>query len=267
MSMKIIKKRRIISKKYDINEIYKLRRSHIEWRLKEMDNFHKYPKIAAICPSIRVNENYENIIVNFIYQRYPITEKIVVTSLYVEPEVEELFLFHNIKIIKSERMNIGCGMNTAIENTNCDLITKMDDDNYYYDNFLYDLYLMKEYNKDYSIVGKRSTFILFDNSELYINVPDKINMPNDCVVGAALLYDREVWESSKYPEYDSSGEDTKFRLDAIENGFKVYASDPFNFINCRNSNSHNHTWDMTKNDFIKKGRCKYIGNDKSIVEC
>jgi hypothetical protein len=64
------------------------------------------------------------------------------------------------------------------------------------------------------------------------------------------LFKREVAEKVKMRNL-SKGEDTNFLKDCIKAGFKIYSTDPYNFVYMRKKVEGFHTWDATDDELLK----------------
>lgn len=207
-------------------------------------------KISMVCSSNRIN-NYKLILDNFNRQKYKNKELVIIYNIDKCDELEKIIdigISENI-IIKQvdEKISLGSCLNIGIELCSGEIISKIDDDDFYGSNYLTDMYYsMLISNAD--LVGKCACFIYsLENKQLwiksfYINYENYTYQANkiNFICGPTLFFKKHVWLKSKFRDINVS-EDSCFINDAKENNFTIYASDIFNFCQIR-TNLENHTW-------------------------
>ena len=128
-------------------------------------------------------------------------------------------------------------------------IAKFDDDDLYGPNYIADQLLPFEYT-DADIVGKLCTFMYHEKSaKTYLRFPKNRHKYGDLVLGPTFFFKREVSENVKMRDL-SKGEDTNFLKDCLNAGYKIYATDPYNFVYMRKKVEGFHTWDATDEQLL-----------------
>ena len=139
--------------------------------------------------------------------------------------------------------NIGMGL------SNGDFIAKFDDDDLYGPEYIADQLLAFKYT-DADIVGKLCTFMYHEKSEkTYLRFPNNRHKYGDLVLGPTFFFRREVSENVKMRDLSKS-EDTNFLKDSMKAGYKIYATDPYNFVYMRKKVEGFHTWDATDEQLL-----------------
>ena len=130
-----------------------------------------------------------------------------------------------------------------------DFIAKFDDDDLYGPNYVADQLLPFKYT-DADIVGKLCTFMYHEKSgKTYLRFPNNRHKYGDLVLGPTFFFKREVSENVKMRDLSKS-EDTNFLKDSLKAGYKIYATDPYNFVYMRKKVEGFHTWDATDEQLL-----------------
>jgi hypothetical protein len=129
-------------------------------------------------------------------------------------------------------------------------IAKMDDDDLYFENYISDMLLPFAFG-DYGLVGKREIFIYFEGSgQMARRFPNARHSNTDFVSGATFLMRRDVLEFAQF-EQKGQGEDTAFLSRIRTLGYKIYAADPYNFVQWRAADWNQHTWRTADDEFLR----------------
>lgn len=213
--------------------------------------------VSIIVPTCRP-QNIDLIIINVGRQSYFNLELIVVTQNYSNEQITilktKLNSLRNLacfEIIEDNSCcNLGVRLNNAIERANGSFIAKMDDDDIYFDHYISDA-MIPMLCFDCDIVGKKEIFIYLEGQDkTYLKFSEEFNCITDFVAGATFLMRKVIFESIQFNTEKIKGVDTLLLLRANELGYKIYSSDPFNFIIYRSKNITNHTWQISENDFL-----------------
>jgi spore maturation protein CgeB len=147
-------------------------------------------------------------------------------------------------------LSLGEWFNLGMELCSGQFIGKFDDDDLYGPHYLSDQMLPFEYtNAD--IVGKLCSFMYHEKSNsTYLRFNNNRHKFSDLVLGPTFLFKRAVAEKVKMRNL-SRGEDTNFLKDCIKAGFKIYSTDPYNFVYMRKKVEGFHTWDATDDELLK----------------
>lgn len=193
-------------------------------------------------------------------QSYSNLESIIITQNFSADDISRLENTikrknkGNIKRIKllpiDDKRTLGIRLNTAIQESRGDYIAKLDDDDYYLKNYISDMIIPFSFTGA-AIVGKKEVFMWFSQSEkLVLRFPNNRHRHTDFVSGPTMVFKRSLFDTVTF-EDRNRGEDSSFVQNAIEKGFKVYSTDPYNFIYYRGPNK-NHTWQFDEEEMISK---------------
>ena len=146
-------------------------------------------------------------------------------------------------------LSLGHCFNIGMDLSKGDFIAKFDDDDLYGPNYIADQLLPFKYT-DADIVGKLCTFMYHEKSEkTYLRFPNNRHKYGDLVLGPTFFFKREVSEKVKMRDLSKS-EDTNFLKDSLKAGYKIYATDPYNFVYMRKKVEGFHTWDATDEQLL-----------------
>lgn len=150
-------------------------------------------------------------------------------------------------------VSLGHKLNAAIAKGTGEYFAKMDDDDFYFDNYLADMIMCFDYGQ-FDIVGKWSFPVWLEGpDQLILRNPGQDNRISNFVMGPTLVARRTLHE--KVPFADRSrGEDTDFLKRSLDSGARLYSADMFNFIYYRSADTTNHTWQADNELFIRTGR-------------
>lgn len=192
-------------------------------------------------------------------QSIPRLELIFVLQNYSEEQIEklkrELYVDGRMYedthfIIDESDSTLGARLNKAIEISKGDYLVKMDDDDFYFSNYIQDMLIPFSFG-NYGIVGKKEIFIyLEEHDKTIVRYKNERHKETDFVAGATLVISREALNKLEFGD-KNRGEDTSLLNQAKEKKIKIYAADPFNFIVWRGKNKNRHTWQVDDEFFMK----------------
>ena len=73
----------------------------------------------------------------------------------------------------------------------------------------------------------------------------------DLVLGPTFFFKREVSENVKMRDLSKSEKTRTSLKDSLKAGFKIYATDPYNFVYMRKKVEGFHTWDATDEQLLR----------------
>ena len=211
------------------------------------------PLISCITCSNRP-KMIDNIIRNFTQQNYENKELILLleaTDDEFKQIQKQLSDINNVLLVRQlNHEKLGFVFNKGVELSNGEYIAKFDDDDYYGPNYLSDGILPFDYTIA-SVVGKTETFLYHEYSEkFYLRFAGKSHKYVDFVMGATIIAKKEVFDYVKFGE-TNTGEDSEFLRRCNQHGFKIYSSDPFNWVHVRKKSSNFHTWQVDDEDLLR----------------
>lgn len=171
--------------------------------------------------------------------------------------------FPDIRVYQlDETTSLGQCMNYAIENSSFNYVAKFDDDDYYAPSYLKRQMAAFTYtNAD--IVGKCTRYIFFSARKiLAIDNPGQENKYVKFVCGPTMVINKKVFKAVKFQNI-TLGEDTEFLKDCQQAGFKIYATDRFDFVYLRNSKQGSHTWEIDEDRYLRS--CLIMGHTSDYI--
>src|SRR5690606_19682586 len=128
-------------------------------------------------------------------------------------------------------------------------IAKMDDDDLYYEHYLADMLIPFTFG-DYGMVGKKELFMYLSGSnKLGKRFSGMKHLVVDFVARHTFVIKKKVFDQVKF-ESRNTGEDSSFINNIQAAGYKIYAADPFNFIQFR-ADPNKHTWGVSDEEILK----------------
>ena len=239
----------------------------------DIDKFKDYkiasyePKVSVICSSNRVN-NLKIIVDNFNKQVYKNKELLICVNLdakYINlSDIEKYKLNNNTKIIiLDEKYTLGYCLNKLIEYSTGEIIQKMDDDDYYSENFIQNQVMMYDiYNAD--LVGKSCYFTYIKNTKsLYIR---KYKNNLGCIFTKSICGSTTSFLKKHNLKYGTKnqGEDTELIINALDKKLNIVNSNIFDYCYIRHGDINEHSWKITNKELINEERDKFIEKYDSI---
>ncbi|MGO4588493.1 glycosyltransferase family protein [Paenarthrobacter sp. 2TAF44] len=178
-------------------------------------------------------------------------------------ELAEKYGVRRYKVLTQTRnVSLGECLNLCVGASTGEVLTKMDDDDYYGANYLADLLYALDYS-DADVVGKHAHHMHFISSRATVlRMPHMEHRFSRFVMGPTITARRETFEAHPF-EPVSRGEDTAFLKSITTAGGKVYAADRFNFCQMRQADGH--TWDATDEELAASGEIKFFGDPKEHI--
>jgi hypothetical protein len=167
------------------------------------------------------------------------------------------------KVLSAPRdVTLGECLNLCVNAAAGDVLTKMDDDDYYGPNYLADLLYALDFSKA-DVVGKLAHHMHFSaNRATVLRMPHKEHTFSRLVMGPTITAKRAVFEAHPF-EALNRGEDTAFLKSLTASGGSIYAADRFNF--CQMRSAEGHTWDASDEELAASGEIKFFGDPKEHI--
>lgn len=201
----------------------------------------------------------KNILYNYLSQKYLYKELIIIInndSIDLNLWQDKISKYEDISIYKlSEKATLGKCLNFAIDQSKYPYISKLDDDDFYGPNYLTDMMNAFKYT-DASVIGKKTIFAYLEGPQLLVvKYPNQEYRYSEYVSGSTLTVKKELFNYLSFPDL-SRGEDTRFLMDCINMGVKIYGADRFNHVVIRRQDISSHSWQISESEFLKN--CKVI---------
>ncbi|WP_420934004.1 glycosyltransferase [Alteromonas sp. A081] len=231
--------------------------------------------LVSIITCTRRPEMIDRIVTNMARQNHANIELILVLQGFSQSQSEELIgklksVDSNIKrvtaIINDSEETLGERFNKAAEKANGEYIAKMDDDDFYFANYLKDMLIPFTFG-DYAMVGKKELYMYLSGSQKLIKrFPGMKHQTADFVAGPTFVIKKEVFDKVKF-ESRNTGEDSSFVRNLKTAGYNIYAADPFNFIQFR-ADPKSHTWVVPDEEILAGSQTVEVADflDESKVD-
>lgn len=231
----------------------------------QFDDFN--PMVSVIMCTNRPH-NIDIMIDNYLRQKYINKELIVVINKNdcdINSVCKKLSVIPEHKlIVEDENNSLGKCLNSAVNMSKGEVISKMDDDDIYGEYYLADTIMAMSYSGA-DVVGKDSHFAYVESADSLVLIRENRDCRySDFIIGATLTVRKEVFNKVSFHDR-SRGEDSQFLRDCQEKRVSIYSTDAFNYITIRSANLDNHTWKIEDNKFLEKSTFICKGLNQSLV--
>ena len=211
----------------------------------------RQPSVSVVIATCRPN-NVKLAVENYMNQVYGEKELLLVLNNAVfdvesiETQTKDL---HNVRIIQIDgSATLGESLNRGVEEASGDYIAKMDDDDYYGENYLLDMMLAANFSEA-EILGKGTYFVHMKSKDVMgLRIVGRQHEFTDFVAGATLTARRDVLREIPFPDR-TKGEDSNLLKEASKAGCRIYSADVYNFLAVREVEHSKHTWTIEDSEF------------------
>lgn len=215
----------------------------------------RLPSVSVVL-STRRPERVAEIVGQFARQSYPRRELVVVCHGVEPPEVvprDDL----DVQILAVDAAaTLGEALAAATERTSGELVTKVDDDDYYGPDHLWDLVLARATSQA-TLVGKQHEFIYLDGMDVTIRRPLRAEQYVPAVAGGTLLISRADLGALGGWRPVARAVDRGLLLAVARAGGLVYATAPHGYVYVRHADGH--TWERPDGHFLKSAAEHWTG--------
>lgn len=168
-----------------------------------------------------------------------------------------------VTLLSADRsVPLGTCLNMCIAAASAEVLTKMDDDDYYAPNYLSDQLYALEYSGA-DVVGKQAHYMyLAEQNATLLRFAEWEHRYTRMVMGPTIMAKSETFRANPFAAI-ARGEDTQFLKGITLAGGAVYSSDRFNY--CQQRLSADHTWNVRDSELLASGQLKFFGNYRDEV--
>jgi hypothetical protein len=220
------------------------------------------PTVTALVSTVRPAQ-LEYVLSSVGRQSGVRTELVLLThGFQADPgQVDELAREHgvsNLQLLTAPReLSLGECLNRCVLGSNGEVLTKMDDDDYYGPEYLRDLLHALEFSRA-TVVGKQAHYMHFlSRGATVLRSGHKEHQYSRLVAGPTITARREVFQAHPFAPINR-GEDTGFLESVSQSGGAIYSADRFNFCQIRSGTGH--TWDVSDEELMASGAINLFGD-------
>lgn len=203
-------------------------------------------------------------------QNFVTCEIILLTHGFTLNETEKNELnkksIHKIKILEeSNKTSYGNCLNKCISNIENDYFSKIDDDDFYYSNYLIDNWIAMKYSSA-DIVGKHSQFVYLESNEFVLQrFHQQQYRYSPYVAGATIFCTSEFIRHYMFSDLPRAIDSDLLRRVSADNG-SVYCGHPYEFCIFRDNDKDAHTWQVSDIRLLKSAKIHFYGDPKDTLE-
>jgi hypothetical protein len=209
-------------------------------------------KISAILSTMR-QEHMNQALHNFAKQTYPNKELVILLHgdgfdrQKIEDEANKLGITY--KIIEKPKSSIfGSNLNVALDATTGDLVTKMDDDDFYGENHLLDLLAAYRYSRA-DMVGKWANWVYIKSKDITTSwVVENQETITHHLPGATFMANREFLCKSRFGIVNRAIDSELYRR-VEARGAMLYSTHSYNYVRNRHGA---HTYTASDEEFMSR---------------
>lgn len=159
---------------------------------------------------------------------------------------------------------LGVCLNKAIDSSTFPVVAKVDDDDYYLNNYILDQWIALNYSNA-DMVGKSECYYYFESKDVIAkrNIGDYYKF-SDFVMGATIMTNLETMKKIKFDNIPKAV-DTNFIRRLLEAEGKIYIGHPFELCVFRSNNTSGHTWQVGDISMLKNADIVGYGNPTPYV--
>ncbi|MBG0739167.1 glycosyltransferase [Paeniglutamicibacter antarcticus] len=225
------------------------------------------PTVSALVSTIRPHQ-LDSIFAAIASQRNVEVELVLLTHGFVleQSELDHLMKRHDVDSVcllsAAASTPLGECLNLCARASSGEVLTKMDDDDYYGPSYIRDqLHALKF--SDSTIVGKQAHYMYLARRNITIlRFPHKEHRFTRMIMGPTIMGNRQVFLDVPFRSL-GSGEDSAFLEDIISAAGTIYSADRFNYFQERSGLDH--TWKISDDELVASGQVRFFGRPEEHV--
>lgn len=224
--------------------------------------------ISVISSTMR-KDNIFDLISRINNQNQVNVELILLTHGFTLTEKEKLTIIDktNFKIKfleKDQSTSFGMCLNECVLHAEYDYVTKMDDDDFYYDNYLIDSWIALKYSNA-SLVGKTAFFYYLENEN--ITAQKRIRSSYRYVKllkGNTLFSTRETMKKYMFSDLSRHVDSDLIERILNDEGL-IYGFHPYDMCVFRGGDSSSHTYKASDGNFLLDSKILFYGSPNDTI--
>lgn len=204
--------------------------------------------MVSIVTCTNRNGHMANVFHNYSHQEWVKKELIVVLNgdnMKLREWRRQAKQYSNVTVYQlPAEDSLGQCLNFAVDKAKYDIIAKFDDDDYYSPYYISQaMHVFK--TKQADVVGKKKIFTYFQRCQKL-----GIRSAKMAIAGPTIMFRKKVHDQVRFPSRNVA-EDSFFLRKAKKNQFKIYTTNPYNFVYIRSA-KENHTWQLANKQLMKQ---------------
>lgn len=225
------------------------------------------PSVSALVSTVRPKQ-LEQVFATVGSQVGVEAELVLLTHGFETDDVQVKALAHQYGVGRyqvltaPQEVSLGECLNKCVAAASGEVLSKMDDDDYYGPNYLADLLHALQFSQA-DVVGKLAHYMHFtSNKANVLRMQHLEHTFSRTVMGPTITARREVFEAHPF-EALNRGEDTAFLKAVTTAGRSIYSADRYNF--CQMRSSAGHTWDVSEEELAASGEIEFFGDPREHI--
>ncbi|GAA1725642.1 hypothetical protein GCM10009746_04170 [Microbacterium paludicola] len=210
---------------------------------------HRYlPSVSVVLSTMRP-DLIPGVLKMMAAQTYPHMEVVVVAHGVAAPDLSALDLGAlDVTVVEQpETVLFGAALAEGVRRSSGDLITKLDDDDWYSEHHVFDLVLAHLYSRA-DIVGKTTEYLYFEEAEQTVHRTFATERYHDQLAGGAMLLSRATFDGlgGWRPTPNSTDRSVLIRVES--QGGIGYRTHSLGYMYIRHSSKH--TWERSDSQLL-----------------
>ena len=233
-------------------------------------NYHKTEITVSVVTSTKRKNTLPDYIKRLNKQNYVTCEIVLLTHGFklTEKESDELrkLSVHPIILLdESQTTSFGNCLNKCLDNVSYEYFAKVDDDDFYYGNYLIDNWIAQSYSKA-DLVGKHSQFVYLESNELVIQrfSPQQYRY-SQYIAGATIFGKVDFVKQFMFSDLPRAVDSDLLRRVLAKDGV-LYCGHPYEFCIFRDDDKEAHTWQISDTRLLKSAKIHFYGNPIDTLE-
>ncbi|GAA3653112.1 glycosyltransferase [Microbacterium marinilacus] len=210
---------------------------------------HRYlPSVSVVLSTMRA-ELIPDVLKMMAAQTYPHVEVVVVAHGVAAPDLTALDLGDlDVTVVEVPgTVLFGAALAEGVRRSSGDLVTKLDDDDWYSEHHVFDLVLAHLYSRA-DVVGKTTEYLYFEEAEQTVHRTFATERYHDQVAGGAMLLSRATFDAlgGWRPTPNSTDRSVLIRVES--QGGIGYRTHSLGYMYIRHSSKH--TWERSDSQLL-----------------